>query len=123
MKIRGLALACALSLATGLIGCGGSKDKSTSPPPAALELSQDLSASGGQYSHRFFTEGAYPYHCRIHGSMTGIVIVAASTPAVDSLQSIDISGSAFSPSSISIPVGGKVTWTNNDGILHSVTSN
>lgn len=123
MRIHRLAVTAALCVMWASAGCGGSKDKSTSPPPAALELSQDLSASGGQYSHRFFTEGAYPYHCRIHGSMTGIVIVAASTPAVDSLQSIDISGSAFSPSSISIPVGGKVTWTNNDGILHSVTSN
>lgn len=123
MSTHRLALFASLLVLLASAGCGGSKDKSTAPPAAALELSQDLSASGGQYSHRFFTSGAYPYHCRIHGSMTGIVVVAASTPAVDSLQSIDVSGFAFSPASISIPVGGKVTWTNNDATLHSVTSN
>ena len=101
MSTHRLALFASLLVLLASAGCGGSKDKSTAPPAAALELSQDLSASGGQYSHRFFTSGAYPYHCRIHGSMTGIVVVAASTPAVDSLQSIDVSGFAFSPASIS----------------------
>lgn len=118
-----LALTAALLVLLASAGCGGSKDKSTAPPGATLALSQDLTAMGGQYSHRFFTAGAYPYHCRFHDSMTGIVIVAASTPAVDSLQSVDVANFAFSPASVSIPVGGKVTWTNTSNMTHSVTSN
>lgn len=29
----------------------------------------------GTYSHQFTTAGTYPYHCSIHSSMTGTVIV------------------------------------------------
>lgn len=123
MKIRGLGLAAALLLATGLTGCGGSKDKSTDPTPGPLVLSADLTASGGQYEHRFADVGSYPYHCRIHPTMmTGIVTVSASAPAGDSLQTVVVVGLSFSPTSIVIPVGGKVTWTNPTASLHSVTS-
>ncbi|MDP4209917.1 MAG: cupredoxin domain-containing protein [Bacteroidota bacterium] len=36
---------------------------------------------------------------------------------------IAISGMAFSPSSTTVNVGTTVTWTNNDNITHTVTSN
>lgn len=35
---------------------------------------------------------------------------------------IDIAGSAFNPRNLSIKVGTKVTWTNKDGVAHTVTS-
>lgn len=46
----------------------------------------------------------------------------AGTPAGGSPNSVSISGMAFSPSSISVKVGTTVTWKNNDGISHTVTS-
>jgi predicted lipoprotein with Yx(FWY)xxD motif/plastocyanin len=36
--------------------------------------------------------------------------------------SINIQNFAFSPISISVPIGAKVVWTNNDSIIHTVTS-
>ena len=49
---------------------------------------------------------------------------AAGTPQVQgtTTPSILISGFAFSPASISIAAGSTVTWTNNDGFSHTVTS-
>jgi plastocyanin len=32
-------------------------------------------ASNGTYSHQFTTAGTYPFHCSIHSSMTGRVVV------------------------------------------------
>lgn len=37
-------------------------------------------------------------------------------------NSVSIPGLSFSPSNITITVGQKVTWTNNDNISHTVTS-
>jgi amicyanin len=36
--------------------------------------------------------------------------------------SVSINNFAFSPSTISVKVGSKVTWTNNDSVSHTVTS-
>lgn len=112
------ALAClaALPLAAG---CG--KGNKGTNPATPLELNGALGL-GGVYSHRFFTEGAYPYHCTIHSGMTGTIVVAAAVAAADSLQTVNVTGFAFSPATVSIPVGGKVTWTNSDPTNHTVTS-
>lgn len=37
--------------------------------------STGASGSGGSYSYTFTTAGSFPYHCTIHPSMTGTVIV------------------------------------------------
>ena len=113
-----LTVLVAVSLA---MGCGKGK-KSTNPAVGALELNSGNIAAGNTYAHRFFAAGAYPYHCSIHSSMTGIVVVTASAPASDSLMIVDIPGFSFSPTSVTIPVGGKVTWTNSAGMTHTVTS-
>jgi plastocyanin len=34
---------------------------------------------------------------------------------------VAIAGNAFSPASVTVAVGGFVTWTNSDGISHTVT--
>ncbi len=36
---------------------------------------------------------------------------------------VAISGMAFQPASVQVSVGGTVTWTNADGVNHTVTSN
>ena len=107
-----------------VVGCGKGK-KSTDPAVQPLELNSGNVASGASFSHRFFTAGAYPYHCSIHSGMTGIVVVGGTTPLRDSLQIVDIPSAGafmFSPNSVSIPVGGKVTWTNSTITTHTVTS-
>ena len=49
---------------------------------------------------------------------------AASTAAsavAASAGAVEIKGFAFNPATVSVKVGGKVTWTNNDGTTHTVT--
>jgi plastocyanin len=37
-------------------------------------------------------------------------------------NSVSISGMAFSPASLTVAAGKTITWTNNDAIAHTVTS-
>jgi len=46
--------------------------------------------------------------------------ITTPTPAHDN---VDISGFAFVPSTLTVSVGTTVTWTNNDSVSHTVTSN
>ena len=39
------------------------------------EMSSPTLASGASYNHTFSTTGTYNYHCSIHSSMTGVIIV------------------------------------------------
>jgi plastocyanin len=41
--------------------------------------------------------------------------------ATGSGTAVDIAGFSFVPSSASVPVGGMATWTNQDGVSHTVT--
>lgn len=104
-------------------GCSG--DKSTNPAPgASLELNSRDLVPAAQYPHRFFTANLFPYHCSIHPSMTGTITVADAAPAGDTLATVTIGpGMAFNPAAVTIHTGGKVTWVNNDGTTHTVTSN
>lgn len=45
-----------------------------------------------------------------------------SPPAVQGPYDIWIPGNAFSPTTLTVPLGTKVTWTNYDGNPHTVTS-
>jgi plastocyanin len=108
-----------------LFACSKSKSGPTAPGPGALELNSGaIAQSGGVYAHRFFAAGTFAYHCTIHPGMMGSVVVSGSAPAGDSLMSVSISGFAFNPPTVTIPVNGKVTWTNNETTTaHTVTSN
>jgi len=37
-------------------------------------------------------------------------------------SAVSISNFAFSPASITVPAGTKITWTNNDSVAHTVSS-
>ena len=114
--------ATALTVLTLLIVAACSKSsKNPTSTGASLELSMTLGPTA-TYEHRFFTANDYHYHCNIHSSMHGVVTVSATAPASDSLMTVIISGTAFNLSAITIPVGGKVTWVNNDPFTHTVTS-
>jgi len=45
---------------------------------------------------------------------------AATTPTTSA--SVSIAHFAFSPSAVAVQAGGTVTWTNNDSVSHTVTS-
>jgi plastocyanin len=48
--------------------------------------------------------------------------VAASAPPAAAGAEIEIDNFAFTPATITIPVGTQVTWTNKDDIKHNVVS-
>ena len=124
MRFHPTPRAALLVLAGALALAGCSKNKSTNPTnTVARELDSGNLATSAQYAHRFFTAGVFPYHCSIHTSMTGAVTVSAAAPTGDTLGAVAIAGFAFSPASVAIHTGGKVTWVNNDGTTHTVTSN
>jgi plastocyanin len=119
-----VALVPLLALASCSSGGGGT---STAPPPATKELdSPTIAATSGTFAHRFFTAGTFPYHCAIHTVMVGAnVIVSNSAPAGDSLATITIVGTTspfYSPNTVTIHTGGKVTWNNTNAMPHTVTS-
>ena len=58
-------------------------------------------------------------HCPHAGPDGGGVCVTAATPTD---HAVTISGFAFAPDSLSIAVGDTVTWTNDDAVNHSSTS-
>jgi plastocyanin len=49
-------------------------------------------------------------------------ITSTSTTSVISNISVSIKNFAFSPATLNIKTGTKVTWTNNDSVSHTVTS-
>jgi plastocyanin len=86
----------------------------------AKELSSGDLGTGASYQHRFFVAGSFPYHCTHHPTvMTGTVTVSAS--AADTVVAIDINAVAPFPAA-SVKPGGRVVWTNNTVMLHTVTS-
>lgn len=101
-----------------LAGCS-KKDKATNPPVGNRELNSGLLAQNATYVHTFATVGSFTYHCTQHSSMHGSVTVQAGSPMS---VAVSISGSAYSPNSAVVGTGGTVTWTNHDGVVHTVTS-
>lgn len=60
--------------------------------------------------------------------LSGVATTAASTPTDDSAAdsaeatTVDIKDLAYQPTTIEIPVGATVTWTNSDTVPHTVTA-
>lgn len=86
---------------------------------------------GGLVTVVLDTPGTFAYACQIHPEMTGKIAVrdangivpqpAPATPSAGGLE-VEIANLAFTPASISVPPGSTVTWTNADGLPHTVTS-
>ena len=101
-------------------GNSGYPTRPVTPAPSA-ELDSGDFGTGGIYQHRFSAAGTFPYHCVHHAPMTGTVQVSAS--AIDTLANVSIVSSTTAFPSASVKPGGRVVWTNNTGMVHTVTSN
>jgi plastocyanin len=117
----------ATTLLLGLVLVSSCSKKGGNPvaPPGGgtLELNSGNIGPGGNFQHTFATQGTFPYHCSIHSAMTGTITVNASGALAGAVSIVSSNAAGFSPSSVTIGVGGEVTWTNNDGVTHTVTSN
>ena len=120
------------ALAVGLVLLSGACSSNSSNngynpnpvnPPPGLELNSGNINGGGHYVHTFANAGAYAYKCTIHSTMASMhdtIFVNAS--AAGTTAAVSITGSSFTPKKSAIKPGGTVTWTNNDGFAHTVTS-
>jgi plastocyanin len=119
MKFRILLIAAALA-SLSLAACSDDDSNNPTGPPGTLELNSGNIGPGGTFPHRFFNAGAFGYHCTIHSGMNGTVTV--SDAATDTNIVVDMNGNAFVPANATVKTGGLVTWTNSDGVNHTVTS-
>jgi plastocyanin len=114
------ALVLVAALAAAAAGCGKDENKTTGPPPVTKELNSATLSQNQVYEHTFATIGTFTYHCTVHSFMHGTVVVDDATAAGD--KTVDIQGNAYSPASVTVHSGNKVTWTNKDVAAHTVTS-
>jgi len=122
MKIsRPFALVLILLIAATAViaGCNDSNNGGGVVNPPVKELSSGTLNNGGVYPHTFNTAGTFPYHCNFHTSMHASVIV---TSGAASNASVSITDNSFGAASVTIGMGGTVTWTNNGSHSHTVTS-
>ena len=117
-----IAVALTLGLAASC-NSGGSSSTPTAPAGGGtgLELNSGDFGQNATFSHRFAAAGTFAYHCVHHAAMTGTVQVSAGAPSMTASVSITSSTSPFPAASVQ--PGGTVTWTNNTGMIHTVTSN
>ncbi len=64
----------------------------------------------------------YGVHLLVLFGLLWLIVGASATTISAADMAITIQGFAFSPATITVPVGTKVTWTNKDPATHTVTS-
>ncbi|GEM_PF-4664628 len=64
----------------------------------------------------------YSVHLLVLLGLLWLIVGATATTTSAADMAITIQGFAFSPATITVPVGTKVTWTNKDPATHTVTS-
>jgi len=91
-------------------GGGGGIDLGTLP----------LAAGGGSSFFMFNAAGTVAYKCAIHPTiMTGNSVTVSASSTVDSVvvNVVSVSTPGFSPSNVTVRVGGRVRWVNSTGSL------
>ena len=120
--VRRSAMLVALLVIAMISACSKSNNNPAAPG-VAKELNSGDIAPGTTFPHVFASAGSFPYHCTRHPVMTGTVTVAVGSPMAAAVSIVSSSAGAFSPATATVAPGGTVTWTNNDGGTHTVTSN
>ncbi|MHB8646940.1 MAG: cupredoxin domain-containing protein [Thermomicrobiales bacterium] len=64
----------------------------------------------------------YSLHLLLLLGLLWLIVGATATTTSAADMAITVQGFAFSPATITVPVGTKVTWTNKDPATHTVTS-
>lgn len=114
-------LAGAALLLLSAAACGSNSNGGLATRPGnGLELDSGDFGQGAMYQHRFVAVGTFSYHCIHHGPMVGSVVVSAS--AQDTLASVAITSSSTPFPAASVKPGGRVVWTNQTPMVHTVTS-
>ena len=116
-----LAATVLLAGALAVFGCGGDDDDPTGPT-AGRELDSGIIPAGQSYSHPFPNPGTYPYLCTLHTGMSGSVTVQTGANPTATVSIANSSTTGFQPGSVVVAPGGTVTWVNNAGMDHTVTS-
>jgi plastocyanin len=106
-----------VGLLTLLAACGSSTTSTGSastPTAAASTPAATSSGDNGGYGNGKYGNGSTP-----------TAAAATSTPASSGSggDAVSIASFSFSPNTLSVKVGTKVTWTNNDSVPHTVTAN
>ena len=118
-------LAMALAATTSCYSSGGGKGYPTAPGGGGGGGSRELNSGdfgpGAIFEHVFATAGTFNYHCIHHAPMTGSVVV--SDAATETVVNVSIVSSTTGFPAASVKPGGRVVWTNNTGMIHTVTSN
>jgi plastocyanin len=82
----------------------------------------DIEEFGGEAELSFAAAGDFEYFCRHHPDMEGTVHVVAGGPGTVTVTIVTGPPMAFSPSEITVGVGGTVTWINDTSTHHTVTA-
>jgi plastocyanin len=96
-----------------LAGCSGSSDTATAPP--SLTFATDVSATPGMAGMSSMP-GMPAMPAPAPGASTPV-------PAPQGPDAVNITNFAFAPLTLTVPVGGTVTWTNRDEEPHTVVAN
>jgi plastocyanin len=95
-------------------------------PTMAGSHSSDGTGTGNFVSSITGLTASTPYYVRSYAvNGTGTAYgneVSFTTSAAQSGNAVTIQGMAFSPLTLTVAVNTTVTWTNNDGVTHTVTS-
>ncbi|MEA2517751.1 MAG: hypothetical protein QOG16_1589 [Actinomycetota bacterium] len=88
-------------------------------------------APGARWSYTFLKPGTYNYHCGIHPTMTGQIVVTGKPVKEEEQKDVrveivepdpnDQNSWGFKPKDVDIEVGTTVTWVNNGAQTHTVT--
>jgi plastocyanin len=119
--VLAMSLTSAASCSSG--GGGGSSNGIPTDPgtASARELNSGDFGPGAVFQHRFFSAGSFGYHCIHHSPMTGSVTVDPN--AADSVVNVNIVSFTTPFPAAAVKPGGRVVWTNNTSMVHTVTSN
>lgn len=108
-----------------LLGCGGDGGTDSNPnpdpdPDPSVSFDSGNISPGAEFSFTFDSEAMVDYFCTIHPEMEGSVTVengASSDPVTVIIDNLE-----FNPSDITIAPGTEVTWSNEDDVTHTATS-
>src|SRR5262245_28172361 len=86
----------------------------------STELNSPVLTPGDSFEHLFWAAGTYNYYCIFHPAMIGSVVVDANAP--DTLVRVSITNPGAPFPGATVRTGGRVVWTNDSSMNHTVTS-